>query len=152
MAVGPATLRVRLSSTAAETDLVAVLSDVAPGGASTPVAAGRLRSTFTKLDRSRSLVDGRGEVVQAYNDLSAKQTVPPGQAREYHVEFWPIGNRFERGHRIRLTLAGTPVTFLPTVPAVNSIAVGGPDGAALEFPVLPGSDLCAALEEEPCPT
>lgn len=152
MAVGPAALRLKLSSTSPETDIVAVISDVAPDGASWPVAAGRLRSTFTKLDRSRSVIDpASGEIVQPYNDLSEKQVVPPGEAHEYHVEFWPIGNRFERGHRIRLILAGTPFTFTPSAPAVNSIAVGGADGARLQFPVLPGSDLCAALGARACP-
>ena len=75
----------------------------------------------------------------------------PGQPREYHVEFWPIGNRFERGHRIRLTLAGTPASFQPSVPALNSITVGGQQGAQLQFPVLPGSDVCGALGARPCP-
>lgn len=151
MSVGPAALKVRLKSTAPETDIVAVLSDVAPNGASTAVAAGRLRSTFTRLDRSRSVIDRRGKIVQPYNDLSAKQRVPPGQARDYYVEFWPIGNRFAPGHRIRLTLAGTPISFDPSVPALNSIVVGGPAGAQLQFPVLPGSDLCGALGAQPCP-
>ena len=151
MSVGPASLKVRLSSTSPETDIVAVLSDVAPDGASNPVAAGRLRATFTRIDRARSVTDGRGEIVQPYNDLSEKQTVVPGEAHDYHVEFWPIGNRFEQGHRLRLTLAGTPASFLPSVPALNSIVVGGPDGARLEFPVLPGSDLCSALGAAPCP-
>ena len=153
MAVGPAALRVRLSSTVAETDIVAVLSDVAPNGESNAVAAGRLRSTFTEIDRSRSRTDPlTGEIVQPFNDLSRKTNVPPGEARDYYVEFWPIGNRFAEGHRIRLTLAGAPISFAPAVPAVNSIVVGGPDGAALQFPVLPGSDLCKALGAAPCPT
>lgn len=152
MSVGPAALKVWLSSTSRETDIVAVLSDVAPDGASKPVAAGRLRSTFTRIDESRSVVDpATGEIVQPYNDLSEKQEVPPGEAHDYYVEFWPIGNRFEQGHRIRLTLAGTPFTFLPSVPAVNSIVVGGDAGARLQFPVLPGSDLCSALGAPSCP-
>ena len=70
MAVGPAALKVRLSSTSPETDIVAVLSDVAPDGGSNPVAAGRLRATFTRIDRARSVTDARGEIVQPYNDLS----------------------------------------------------------------------------------
>jgi hypothetical protein len=78
--------------------------------------------------------------------------VPPGQARDYQVEFWPIGNRLGRGHRLRLSLVGTPASFLPSVPAVNTIAVGGPAGATLQVPTLPGSDLCAALGGTPCPT
>ncbi len=152
VSVGPASFQVRLSSTSPETDIVAVLSDVAPDGESHPVAAGRLRSTFTEIDRSRSLTDpASGEIVQPFNDLSAKHDVPPGTARDYFVEFWPIGNRFEQRHRIRLTLAGTPASFQPSVPGVNSLAVGGADGARLQFPVLPGSDICAALEAAPCP-
>ena len=153
MTVGPAALKVRLRSTAPETDLVALLSDVAPGGGSEPVAAGRLRSSFTRLDRGRSLTDpDSGAIVQPFNDFSAKQSVPPGQARDYQVEFWPIGNRLERGHRLRLSIVGTPVSFLPSVPGVNSIAVGGPAGATLQVPTLPGSDLCSALGGRPCPT
>ena len=153
MSVGPAALKLRLSSTSPETDIVAVLADVAPDGQSYPVAAGRLRSTFTRVDRSRSVRDpDSGRIVQPYNDLSEKQTVPPGTEQTYQVEFWPIGNRFEAGHRIRLILAGTPGSFSPTLPAVNSILVGGKPGAHIRFPVLPGSDLCRALGAAPCPT
>ena len=152
MSVGPAALKLKLSSTSPETDIVAVLSDVAPDGESHPVAAGRLRSTFTKIDHSLSTHDPKtGKIVQPYNDLSEKHTVLPGTTRKYQVEFWPIGNRFEAGHRLRLTLAGTPASFLPSVPALNSIVVGGKPGAHIRLPVLPGSDLCAALGAEPCP-
>ncbi|MGH2951080.1 MAG: CocE/NonD family hydrolase, partial [Solirubrobacterales bacterium] len=151
IAVGPAALRVRLKSTSPETDIVAVLSDVAPDGTSTPIGSGRLRSTFPGIVRSRSLTDpASGEIVQPYNNLSAKQWALPGTARTYHVELWPIGNRFAAGHRIRLTLAGTPFTFLPSIPAINSIVVGGAAGARLQLPVLPGSDLCAALGAPAC--
>ncbi len=89
--------------------------------------------------------------MQPFNDLSHKENVPVGEQRDYQVEFWPIGNRFEAGHRIRLTLAGTPLTFSPSVPAINSIVVGGANGAELQFPYLPGSDLCKALGSRPVP-
>ncbi|HYH59932.1 MAG TPA: CocE/NonD family hydrolase [Thermoleophilaceae bacterium] len=142
MSVGPAALSVRLRSTAPETDIVAVLADVAPNGAAKPVAAGRLRSSFPRVVEDRSVRDpDSGAIVQPYNDLSAKETTQPGTFREYHVEFWPIGNRFREGHRIRLILTGTPVSFLPSAPALNSVIVGGANGAALQLPVLPGSDL-----------
>jgi hypothetical protein len=151
MAVGPAALRVRLRSTSPETDIVAVLADVAPDGKSNPVAVGRLRSTFTKLVPGRS-VTYHGAIVQPYNDLSAKQQALPLSTREYEVEFWPIGNRFAAGHRIRLSLVGTPASFQPTIPALNSIVVGGAQGARFELPTLPGTDLCGALGAKPCPT
>ncbi|HEX5910860.1 MAG TPA: CocE/NonD family hydrolase, partial [Thermoleophilaceae bacterium] len=153
MTVGPAALRVRFASTSPEADIYAVLSDVASDGTSNPVAAGRLRNSFPRLEPGRSLTDpDSGAVVQPFNDFSRKEPAAAGQARDYQVEFWPIGNRFERGHRLRLSLVGAPVSFLPGAPGVNTITVGGPEAAALQVPTLPGSDLCAALGARPCPT
>ena len=97
------------------------------------------------------MIDG-GRIVQPFNDLSAKQTVPPASARDYQVEFWPIGNRFERGHRIRLTLAGTPASFLPSVPAVNSIVAGGRDGASSSCRSSPAPTCAGRWARAPCPT
>ena len=78
-------------------------------------------------------------------NYSRTSPATPGESRLYHVEFWPIGNRFEAGHRIRLDLVGASAASRPSAPGVNSIAVGGADGSRLLFPVLPGSDLRAAL-------
>ncbi len=68
-AVGPASVEVVLSSTAPETDILAVLSDVAPDGIAHPMATGRLRTSYPEIDRSRSLVDAHGTVVQPYAAL-----------------------------------------------------------------------------------
>ena len=68
------------------------------------------------------------------------------------MEFWPIGNRFERGHRIRLTLAGTPVSFLPSVPAVNSIVVGGAGRRHAAVPDAAGLGPVLRAGRPPCPT
>ena len=44
------------------------------------------------------------------------------------------------------TVAPWPLTASkPNAPGVNSVTVGGADGSRLLFPVLPGSDLNAAL-------
>ena len=68
-----------------------------------------------------------------------------GQYRPYHVEFWPVGNVFEKGHRLRLTLIGASAASRPSVPALNTIRIGGAQGAQLFVPVLPGSNLTTAL-------
>jgi hypothetical protein len=61
----------------------------------------------------------------------------PGQTREYHVEFWPLGNRFAAGHRIRLYLTGTSSFMLPTTPALHTVSFGGATPSRLLLPVLP---------------
>jgi predicted acyl esterase len=146
MAAGPLDLDLRLSSTAPETAIWAVVSDVSPDGVAHPLMAGRLLSSYPRIDPARSLTDPRtGDVVQPYGDYSEPSPAPVGIPRPYHVEFWPIGNRFEAGHRIRLDVVGASGASKPTAPAVNTIEVGGTSGSRLLFPVLPGSDLAAAL-------
>lgn len=142
LAAGPASLELRLSSTAAETGLWAVLSDVSPDGTAHPVAAGRLNTAYPDIDPARSLTDPQtGDVVQPYNVLHPKRPAAPGQERLYRVEIWPVGNRFKAGHRLRLHVLGASAASAPGVPAVSTVRVGGPDGSRLLFPLAPGSDL-----------
>jgi putative CocE/NonD family hydrolase len=146
LSAGPASLEVRLASTAPETGIWAVLSDVSPDGTPHPVAGGRLSSAFPRVDVSRSLTDPlTGDIVQPYGIYDHKTPAAVGERRFYRVEFWPIGNRFKAGHRLRLHLVGTSAASAPGVPAVDSITVGGAGGARLLLPVLPGSDLRGAL-------
>ena len=143
LAAGPASLEVRLSSTAQQTGIWAVISDVSPDGTPHPVAAGRLNSDFPGVDEARSLKDPvTGDIVQPYGDYGRRVTASPGQERNYRVELWPIGNRFKAGHRIRLHILGASAASLPSAPAVNTVSLAG---SRLLFPVLPGSDLGAAL-------
>ncbi len=133
-AVGPATLRVRLASTAPETPIWTVISDVSPDGVAHPLTAGRLLSAYPRINRRRSLIR-RGRVVQPLNRLGKKEPAAPGEARTYQVELWPIGNVFRAGHRIRLHLIGASAASVPGVPAVNTVTLGP---TRLLLPVLPG--------------
>ncbi|HEU4977514.1 MAG TPA: CocE/NonD family hydrolase C-terminal non-catalytic domain-containing protein, partial [Solirubrobacteraceae bacterium] len=145
-AAGPLDLDVRLSTTAPDTAIWAVVADVWPDGSSHPLMAGRLLSDYPRIDRAKSLFDpATGALVQPYGIYSSATPAAPGTRRLYHVELWPIGNRFEAGHRIRLEIVGASAASKPSAPAVDSILVGGRRGARLMFPVLPGSDLGAAL-------
>jgi uncharacterized protein len=114
-----------------------VISDVWPDGSSHPVATGRLLSAYPNIDRGRSLMDSQGDVVQPYGDYSAASDAPPGLERTYQVELWPIGNRFKRGHRIRLVILGASAASKPSVPALNTVRLGGPSASRLLLPVLP---------------
>ena len=141
--VGPATLSVFAAAALPEADLHAVIADVWPDGSAHAVGLGRLRTGYPNIVEARTRRDSRGEIVQPYNDFSAKDRALPGQTREYHVEFWPIGNRFAAGHRLRLYLMGAATYTVPT-PNLNFVSLGGDTPSRLQLPVLPGSDACSA--------
>jgi putative CocE/NonD family hydrolase len=137
LSAGPAALDLRLSSTTTETAMWAVIADVWPDGTSHPVATGRLLSAYPNIVLARSLTDSEGDVVQPYGDYSTKHDPAVGAERTYQIEFWPIGNRFKRGHRIRLLIVGASGASKPSAPAINTIRLGGADASRLLLPVLP---------------
>src|SRR5437016_286216 len=138
MAAGPLDLDVRLATTAPESVIWAVVCDVWPDGSSHPLMLGRLSTNYPRINRAKSLVDSAGNVVQPYGIYSQTSPAPIAKARLYHVEFWPIGNRFEAGHRIRLDIVGESGASKPDAPALNTIKLGGSRGSRLMFGVLPG--------------
>lgn len=144
--MGPASLELVLSSTSPSTDLYAVISDVDEGGVAHPMAAGRLRTAYPGIDRDRSLIDRDGDVVQPYGTYDQPDPAEVGEERRYHVELWPIGNRFRAGHRVRLHVVGVSAYHLPGLPAVNTIRLGEGQSRLL-LPVLP-----TATEGAPAPT
>lgn len=87
-----------------------------------------------------------GDIVQPYGRFDAKRPASPGEERLYRIEFWPIGNRFKAGHRVRLHVVGVSAYHVQHGLGVNTIRQGGAAGSRLLFPVLPGSDLASALE------
>jgi putative CocE/NonD family hydrolase len=146
LAAGPLSLELLMSSTASESDIWAVISDVSPDGVPHPVATGRLRTSYPLIDEARSLTDPvTGDIVQPYGIYSETTLAEIGEERRYFVEFWPIGNRFKAGHRIRLDIFGVSAASTPASMAVNTVVVGGVEGSRLLFPVLPGSSLTDAL-------
>jgi hypothetical protein len=146
LSAGPASLELRLSSSAPQTGMWAVISDVSPDGTAHPVASGRLLSDYPHIEVARSLKDPRsGDIVQPYGKYDRQEPATVGQARLYHIELWPIGNRFRAAHRVRLHVLGASAASLPGAPAVNTVTVGGAGGSRLLLPVLPGSDLHSAL-------
>ena len=142
---GPLALRVSLSTTTPGTGIWAVLSDVSPDGVGHPLTAGRLNTDFPGVVDDKSLKDSEGRIVQPFGDYGTAAPAKSGVFRPYQIEFWPVGNVFEKGHRIRVTIVGASAASRPSVPAVNQVRLGGSDGAELLVPVLPGSDLAAAL-------
>jgi hypothetical protein len=142
---GPLSLELPLSTTTPDSGIWAVLTDVAPDGTSHPLTVGRLSTSYPALVPGRSLVDADGNVVQPYGDYEHKDPAGLLQTRRYQLELWPVGNRFEAGHRIGIQLVGTSAASMPALPALHTVRQGGAAGARLLVPVLPGSDLGSAL-------
>ena len=109
LAAGPASLELRLSSTAPETGIWAVISDVSPDGTPTRSPAGACSTDYPgrRPRRDRCTDPRTGEIVQPYGRYDRRDPAALGQERLYRVEFWPIGNRFKAGHRIRLDILGS---------------------------------------------
>lgn len=142
---GPLALDLDLATTTPGSGIWAVLSDVAPDGTSHPLTVGRLSTSYPGVVPSKSLTDDQGRIVQPYGDYSRPAPPSPGQFRRYQVELWPVGNRFEAGHRLRIQLVGTSLFSPLALPGLHTVRLGGEDGARLRVPVLPGSDLVGAL-------
>jgi hypothetical protein len=151
LSAGPAALDVRLSSTATETAIWAVISDVSPDGSSHPLDTARLLSAYPNVVASRSLTDSRGDVVEPFGDYSSKSDATPGTQRNYQLEFWPIGNRFKQGHRIRLVILGASAASTPSTPALNTVGLGGVDASRLLLPVPPAAGQLPVNGRPGCP-
>ncbi|HWV27541.1 MAG TPA: CocE/NonD family hydrolase C-terminal non-catalytic domain-containing protein, partial [Aeromicrobium sp.] len=145
LAVGPGTLEISLSSLAPATGIWAVISDVAPDGTANPMTTARLNTAFPHIVESKSLYRD-GKLVQPYGDFSKTTLAALGRVRTYHVEMWPVANRFKAGHRIQVTLVGQSIQAPLGLPSLNSVVLGGAQASSLTFPVAPGSDLAAALD------
>lgn len=136
-AVGPLALQLRLATTAPGSAIWAVLSDVAPDGTVHPLTVGRLNTDFPGIIDTQSLHDAQGQVVQPYGDYTHTDPARIGQERTYQVELWPVGNRFEAGHRIQLSLVGASAASRPGLPGIDTVVLGGLDGSRLIFPTVP---------------
>lgn len=145
LAVGPGTLEISLSSLAPATGIWAVISDVAPDGTANPMTTARLNTAFPHIVESKSLYRD-GKLVQPYGDFSKTTLAALGRVRTYHVEMWPVANRFKAGHRIQVTLVGQSIQAPLGLPSLNTVVLGGAQASSLTFPVAPGSDLAAALD------
>jgi predicted acyl esterase len=138
-AVGPGAVDLYASSLDPVTDLYVVLADVWPDGTAYPIATGALRTSFPGVDRSRSMVDAAGDVVDPWNDYSTQEEAPIGATREYQIELLPMGNVFAAGSRLRLYVLGTPADQVPSPPGVNAVSLGGVTASRVLLPTIGGA-------------
>ncbi len=94
--IGPITCRLYAATSAKDTDWMVRLIDVYPDGRALFLAEGVMRARHRDPER-----DG------AFNSHRLSQ-IEPGKVYPYTLEFWrPTGNRFARGHRIRIEISSS---------------------------------------------
>jgi putative CocE/NonD family hydrolase len=139
---GPVTARIWVSSDALDTDLHVKLVDVYPASPDYPqgfamnLTHGLLRLSFSESWSERRLFE-------------------PGQAYAVEVPFFPVANRFQAGHRIRLDVSSSNFPMVDVNPqtgenptetrdwrvARNTLLMGPGQASHVELPLLPVSSL-----------
>jgi putative CocE/NonD family hydrolase len=147
--LGSASLDLRLSSTAADTDVQAVLTEVRPDGQEVFVQRGWLRASHRELDPNLSTESRPYHVHRPV----APEGVPLDEV-QMRVEIRPFGHVFRSGSRIRVYVEAPSVVpdyfsfaSLPDL-AQNTIHSGGSHPSRLVLPVLSGHPAKAPLP--PC--
>ena len=143
---GPIAMHLVASSSVADTDWFAKISDVAPDGTESIVSEGQLRASL------RALAPG-STAEEPLETLISPQPLTPGRFYDFEIAIAPTDYTFERGHMLQLRLTsgnlpnalpgtltvneGAPSTstFTPMLPATNTVRLGGADGTSVLLPV-----------------
>jgi uncharacterized protein len=152
---GPIGVTLFATSTRPETEWVAELEDVDPGGTARPLTSGALLGSFRALDPVRTWTAPDGKPIRPYHlsTRAAATPVVPGEMTRYDIEVFPTLATVAAGHRLRLTLttADTPHLMAPAPRFVDLLGgvyqVARHAGAAsfVEIPLAP-----AAALSQPC--
>lgn len=137
--IGPITVNLFVSSTAADTDFTAKLVDVYPPNADYPLGFDlNLGDAITRM-RYR-------------NSLTKPELMKPGEKYRVAIHIYPTANRFVKGHRIRLDISSSnfprfdvnPNTGEPLqehrrmIAADNAVYFGGGQESHVVLPVMVG--------------
>lgn len=114
---GPIDVSLSAASTAADTEFVATVEDVAPDGTSYPLTAGQLLGVYRALDPARSWY-ANGLLLRPGHAFtqSSQQPVPAGRTEHYDIQVFPTFAQIPAGHRIRITIttSDTPHEMAPS--------------------------------------
>ena len=155
--VGPASLNLRLASTATNTDIQVTISEVRPNGQEMYVTSGFLRASYRTLDAKASTVFAP---VPLYTAAKA-QNLTPGTPVNVRVPINPIAFTFRSGSKIRITISAPGGdrpswafgTFDTGGAVTNTIYFGA---SSLVLPVVAGitptdaQPACTSNRGQPC--
>jgi len=135
--VGAAELCLAMSTDQTDGAVMAYLEDVAPDGRVTYLTEGVLRLLHRKLAGQTDGCDAAPGTQRTFNRADGA-AVTPGARMRVELSLLPTAARIERGHRIRLSLAGADAGTFPMPTAVAprwTVATGGRDGSTLTIPL-----------------
>jgi putative CocE/NonD family hydrolase len=121
---GPITMRLFAKTTAADTDFVGKVLDVAPDGTATQVRTdGYLKGTFRGYE----------------GDYRTQWDIPTGQVVEYHMQFYPTSWMFKKGHRIGLAITSSDLgeIYPNPNPAVITVMHSPQYPTEITLPIIP---------------
>jgi uncharacterized protein len=145
--LGTGSLDLWLASTAVDTDIQVMLTEVRPDGQEVYVQSGWLRASHCRLDPHESTATRPYQTHQQGD----QQLLTPGEPVPMRIEIFPFGHVFRKGSQIRVYVEGPK--FLPElwgftalpVPAANLVYHDPERPSSLALPVLPGQKAPAAL-------
>lgn len=160
--VGPASLDLRLKSSAPDTDLQVTISEVLAGGGERYLTSGWLRASMRNLDTKRSTAL---HPIPTFLKSDAAP-LPAGEFTKLRIAVDPLGHIFRAGSKIRVTISAPggdrPVWRFDTPKTSGSVtdtvALGGASPSKLVLPIVQGVSVtstapaCKALRGEPCRT
>jgi len=148
---GPIDATIYASATSTDSEWVATVEDVAPGGTSSPLTSGALLGSFRQLDQSNTWLAPDGRPLIPYHPYTRASQAPvlPGVVTRYDIEVFPTFAQLAPGHRLRLTLSTSDTPHLLPIPEQVARLTGGVyevqhNAAAasfLEVPLAPASSL-----------
>jgi hypothetical protein len=123
---GPIAANIYASATTSETEWVAEVEEVTPGGASYPLTQGALLGSLRKVDRAKSW-RSHGVTVLPYHPYTkaSARAVKAGALTHYRVEVFPTLATIAKGDRLRVTLSTSDVPHLTPLPAQLPQLAGG---------------------------
>ncbi|GAB1257485.1 CocE/NonD family hydrolase [Aurantivibrio plasticivorans] len=134
---GHPVLRLWLSSSVSDADVVARIDDVAPDGSATyRTVEGRLRASLRQT--ADAPYNNLGLPYHPFTEASV-QPLQAGMPVELEFDFYVMSNVFKKGHQIRLTLNFADKRATPRVEPAPEVTVyfGGDTSSALVLPVIP---------------
>jgi putative CocE/NonD family hydrolase len=157
---GPLAVRVYLTSTRPDTELIATVDDVAPDGASKQLTSGALLGSFRALDPRRTWFAPDGRPILPYHPYThaSATPVPTGKVVAEDIEIFPTFAQIVPGHRLRLTLATTDTPHLLPIPTQMLNLIGGTyqvqrnasAASYLEVQQAPSSAFGVCRPDDPC--
>ncbi len=99
--IGPSVLHLEAASTAADTDWIVKLSDVAPHGHVLDLTQGWLRASHRAVDANRSTA------WRPYHPHTNLEALTPGKPTSFAIEILSTAHVLRPGHRLRVALTSS---------------------------------------------